>query len=137
MNTDVGKYRFLHTMLRVRDLDKSIDFYTRHLGMEVLRNRDFPDGKFTLVFLGYGDEEDNTVIELTHNWGQTEAYEHGSAFGHLAIAVPDIYKTCAELETAGVPIPRRPGPMKFGGSPVVMAFIDDPDGYKIELIQRD
>ena len=137
MNTDVGKYRFLHTMLRVRDLDKSIDFYTRHLGMEVLRNRDFPDGKFTLVFLGYGDEEDNTVIELPHNWGQTEAYEHGSAFGHLAIAVPDIYKTCAELGAAGIPIPRPPGPMKFGGSPGVMAFIDDPDGYKIELIQRD
>ena len=136
MNTDAKKYRFLHTMLRVRDLDKSVDFYTRHFAMEVLRKRDFPDGKFTLVFLGYGDEENNTVIELTHNWEHTAAYEHGSAFGHLAIAVPDIYKTCAELEAAGVAVPRPPGPMKFGGSSVEMAFIDDPDGYKIELIQR-
>ena len=136
MSNDAGKYRFLHTMLRVLDLDKSIDFYTRHLGMELMSKREFPDGKFTLVFLGYGDEESNTVIELTHNWGQTEAYEHGSAFGHLAVAVPDIYKTCADLEAAGVMIPRPPGPMKFGVGAGTMAFIEDPDGYKIELIER-
>ncbi len=138
MTTDTGsvKFRFLHTMLRVRDLDKSIDFYTRHLGMELLRKRDFADGKFTLAFLGYGNEESNTVIELTHNWDQGQAYEHGSAFGHLAVAVPDIYETCAELEAAGVAIPRPPGPMKFGGGSVHMAFVEDPDGYKIELIER-
>jgi lactoylglutathione lyase len=134
--TDAGQFRFLHTMLRVLDLDKSIEFYTRHLGMKLLRKTDFPKGEFTLAFLGYGDEQDNTVIELTHNWGQTEAYEHGSAFGHLAVAVPDIYKTCEELEAAGVAIPRPPGPMKFGGTSRAMAFIEDPDGYKIELIQR-
>ena len=104
--------------------------------MELMRRTEFPDGKFTLVFVGYGDEENNSVIELTHNWDQTEAYEHGSAFGHLAVAVPDIYKTCEALEAAGVAIPRPPGPMKFGGSSTVMAFIEDPDGYKIELIQR-
>ena len=135
-DTEAKKFRFLHTMLRVLDLDKSIDFYTRHLGMELLRKRDFPDGKFTLAFLGYGDEDNNTVIELTHNWDQAEAYEQGSAFGHLAVAVPDVYKTCADLEAAGVAIPRPPGPMKFGGGSVVMAFIEDPDGYKIELIER-
>jgi lactoylglutathione lyase len=135
-DTDAAQFRFLHTMLRVLDLDKSIEFYTRHLGMKLLRKTDFPKGEFTLAFLGYGDEQDNTVIELTHNWGQTEAYEHGSAFGHLAVAVPDIYKTCEELEAAGVAIPRPPGPMKFGGTSRAMAFIEDPDGYKIELIQR-
>ena len=128
--------KYLHTMIRVRDLDASIDFYTRHLGMQVLRRKDFPDGKFTLAFLGYGDEESNTVIELTHSWEQAEPYDHGSAFGHLAVAVPDAYKTCEALEAAGVAIPRPPGPMKFGGSSTVMAFIEDPDGYKIELIQR-
>ncbi len=135
-DSDTGQFRFLHTMLRVLDLDKSIDFYTRHLGMELLRKTDFPKGEFTLAFLGYGDEENNTVIELTHNWGQTEAYEHGSAFGHLAVAVPDIHKTCEALAAAGVGIPRPPGPMKFGGTSRAMAFIEDPDGYKIELIER-
>jgi lactoylglutathione lyase len=129
-------FRFLHTMLRVLDLDKSIDFYTRHLGMKVLRRRDFPDGKFTLAFLGYGDEESNTVIELTHNWDQKERYALGAAFGHLAVGVPDVYKTCEALKQEGVSIPRPPGPMKFGGSSTVMAFIEDPDGYRIELIQR-
>ena len=136
MSDEASKFRLLHTMIRVMDLDKSLDFYTRHLGMEVLRRKDFPDGKFTLAFLGYGDEQSNTVIELTHNWDQAEPYVHGSAFGHLAVAVPDIYATCEKLESEGVSIPRPPGPMKFGGSSTHMAFIEDPDGYKIELIQR-
>ena len=136
MTAETGSYKFLHTMIRVRDLDASIDFYTRHLGMELLRKRDYPNGKFTLAFLGYGDEENNTVIELTHNWDQAEPYDHGSAFGHLAIGVPDVYKTCEALEAAGVSIPRPAGPMKFGGATVAIAFIEDPDGYKIELIQR-
>ena len=129
-----GEFRLLHTMIRVRDLDKSIDFYTRHLGMKVLRRKDYPSGEFTLAFVGYGDEKDNAVIELTHNWGQKEPYDLGDAFGHLAIGVPDIYATCTALEKEGVSIPRPPGPMKHGGSEI--AFIEDPDGYKIELIQR-
>jgi len=131
---DAGPYRFLHTMIRVYDLDRSLTFYTEHLGMKLLRKKDFPSGEFTLAFVGYGEEEDNTVIELTHNWGQKEPYALGSAFGHLALAVKDIYGTCEALAKAGVKIPRPPGPMKHGGS--VIAFIEDPDGYKIELIQR-
>ncbi len=131
---DTGKFRFLHTMIRVRDLDKSLDFYTRLLGMKLTRRMDFPEGEFTLAFVGYGDEADNTVIELTHNWGQEEDYDLGTGFGHLAIGVPDIYGTCKQLESEGVRIPRPPGPMKHGGS--VIAFIEDPDGYKIELIER-
>ncbi|HEY5597356.1 MAG TPA: lactoylglutathione lyase [Kiloniellales bacterium] len=127
-------FRLLHTMIRVRDLDKSIDFYTRHLGMKLLRRTDYPSGEFTLAFLGYGDEAKSTVIELTHNWGRTEAYDLGTGFGHLAVGVPDIYGTCAALEKAGVKIPRPPGPMKHGGS--VIAFVEDPDGYKIELVER-
>ena len=126
--------RLLHTMIRVLNLDASLDFYTRLLGMRLLRKTDYPSGKFTLAFVGYGDEQDNTVIELTHNWGQEQPYELGSAFGHLAIAVPDIYFTCSALAKEGVPIPRPPGPMKHGGS--VIAFIEDPDGYRIELIER-
>jgi len=129
-----GKFRLLHTMIRVLDLEKSIDFYARHLGMKVLRRKDYPTGEFTLVFLGYGDESTETVIELTHNWGQKEPYDLGNGFGHLAVGVPDIYATCAAMEKAGVKIPRAPGPMKHGGS--VIAFIEDPDGYKIELIER-
>lgn len=127
-------FRFLHTMIRVRDLDKSIDFYTRHLGMKVLRRSDYPEGKFTLAFVGYGEEQNNTVVELTHNWDQDQPYELGSGFGHLAIAVPDIYAVCDEMQKEGVPIPRAPGPMKHGTT--VIAFIEDPDGYKIELIER-
>jgi lactoylglutathione lyase len=127
--------RFLHVMLRVKDLEKSIDFYTRHLGMRVLRRKDYPSGEFTLAFLGYGDEEEHTVIELTHNWGQQEPYDLGTGYGHIALAAPDIYGTCERLEKAGVKIPRPPGPMKHGGS--VIAFIEDPDGYKIELVQRE
>ena len=129
-----GNARFLHTMIRVMDLDKSLDFYIRLLGMKELRKRDYPTGKFTLAFVGYGDETDSTVIELTHNWDQAEPYALGSAFGHLAIGVPDVYKTCEKLAAAGVKIPRPAGPMAHGGS--VIAFIEDPDGYRIELVQR-
>ena len=128
------KFRFLHTMIRVRDLDASLQFYTDLLGMKLLRRRDYPSGKFTLAFVGYGDESSNTVIELTHNWGQAEPYDLGSAFGHLAVGVPDVYKTCERLAAAGVKIPRPAGPMAHGGS--VIAFIEDPDGYRIELVQR-
>ena len=126
--------RLLHTMIRVLDLEKSLDFYTRLLGMKVQRRKDFPTGEFTLAFVGYGDEADSTVVELTHNWPQKEPYQMGSAFGHLAISVKDIYAACEWLKQEGVKIPRPPGPMKHGGS--VIAFIEDPDGYKIELIQR-
>jgi len=133
--TDPTGFRLLHTMLRVRDLEKSLDFYTGLLGMRLLRRKDFPTGKFTLAFIGYGPEEATAVIELTHNWEQEEPYDLGNAYGHIAIAVPDIYKTCGELEAKGVSIPRPPGPMKHGGR--VIAFIEDPDGYKIELIERE
>jgi lactoylglutathione lyase len=131
---DADRFRLLHTMIRVKDLDASLDFYTEKLGMKLLRKRDYPTGKFTLAFVGYGDEADHTVIELTHNWDQKEPYALGSAFGHLAVAVPDVYKTCERLAAAGVKIPRPAGPMAHGGS--VIAFIEDPDGYRIELVQR-
>ncbi|MFQ5939653.1 MAG: lactoylglutathione lyase [Alphaproteobacteria bacterium] len=127
-------FRLLHTMIRVRDLDKSLDFYTRLLGMNLLRKKDYPGGEFTLAFVGFGDEDSHTVIELTHNWDQEEPYDIGSGFGHLAFGVPDIYATCEALEKEGVPIPRPPGPMKHGTT--VIAFVEDPDGYKIELIER-
>ena len=126
--------QLLHTMIRVFDLDKSIAFYTGQLGMKLLRRKDYPSGEFTLAFVGYGDEESNAVVELTHNWGQKEPYQLGTAFGHLAVGVPDIYGTCERLAKAGVKIPRPPGPMKHGGS--VIAFVEDPDGYKIELIEK-
>ena len=126
--------QMLHTMIRVKDLDKSIDFYTALLGMKLLRRNDYPGGKFTLAFVGYGDESTNAVIELTHNWDQEEAYDLGNGFGHVAIGVPDIYGTCEKLEAAGASIPRPPGPMMHGTT--VIAFVDDPDGYKIELIER-
>lgn len=129
-----GNFQMLHTMLRVLDLEKSLDFYVEKLGMTLLRKTDYPSGEFTLAFVGYGDEKSNTVIELTHNWGQKEPYTIGTGFGHLALGVPDIYGVCKVLEEAGVKIPRPPGPMKHGGS--VIAFIEDPDGYKIELIER-
>lgn len=137
MASDKGKYKFLHTMIRVLDLDKSLEFYTKHFGMTELRRRDVEGGRYTVCFVGYGDEKENTVIELTHNWDQTEPYELGSAFGHLAIAVPDAYKVCEELEKDGVDIPRPAGPLKHSGpdGPVI-AFVKDPDGYMIELIQR-
>ena len=132
---DSSKFRLLHTMIRVRDLDKSIDFYTRLLGMKLLRRTEFPSGEFTLAFVGYGNETSNTVVELTHNWNQQENYDQGNAFGHLAIGVPNIYDTCEILSAEHVSIPRPPGPMKHGGATI--AFIDDPDGYKIELIERN
>jgi lactoylglutathione lyase len=126
--------RMLHTMLRVFDLKKSLDFYTRLLGMQVLRQREVPEGRYTLAFVGYGDEASSTVIELTHNWDQKEPYALGTAFGHLAIGVRDVFATCDKLAKEGVKITRAPGPVKFGTT--VIAFIEDPDGYKIELIQR-
>ena len=125
-------WRFLHTMIRVGNLDRSIDFYTRLLGMKLLRRTDYPEGRFTLAFVGYGEEASNTVIELTHNW-DTASYELGGGFGHLALGVADIYKSCSELEAAGAKIVRAPGPMKYGST--IIAFVEDPDGYKIELIQ--
>ncbi|WGF89476.1 lactoylglutathione lyase [Marinivivus vitaminiproducens] len=128
------QFRYLHTMIRVKDLDKSLDFYTRLLGMKLLRKNDFPGGEFTLAFVGYGDEADHTVVELTHNWGQEQPYDIGDGFGHLALGVPDIYGACETLRAEGVTISREPGPMKHGTT--VIAFIEDPDGYKIELIER-
>jgi lactoylglutathione lyase len=126
-------FRYLHTMLRVGDLDRSVAFYTTHLGMKELRRRDVPEGKYTLAFLGYGDESAHTALELTYNYGVT-SYEMGGAFGHLALGVPDIYGLCERLRGAGVKITREPGPVKFGTT--LIAFIEDPDGYKIELIER-
>jgi lactoylglutathione lyase len=124
--------RLLHTMLRVGNLDDSIRFYCDLLGMQLLRRKDYPSGEFTLAFLGYGDEADNTVIELTYNWGKT-AYDLGDAYGHIALGVDDIYATCAAIQAQGGKISREPGPMKHGTT--VIAFIEDPDGYKVELIQ--
>jgi len=125
--------RLLHTMIRVGDLDKSIAFYTEMLGMRLLRRKDYPEGKFTLAFVGYADESEQAVIELTHNW-DTKTYDLGNGFGHIAIAVQDAYKACEEVKKRGGTVTREPGPMKFGGS--VIAFVQDPDGYKIEFIQR-
>lgn len=127
------EFSYLHTMLRVGNLERSISFYTSFLGMKELRRTEVPDGKYTLVFVGYGDEKSHTVLELTYNWG-VEQYEIGTAFGHLALGVPDIYAACERLRAAGVKIAREPGPVKFGTT--VIAFIEDPDGYKIELIER-
>jgi lactoylglutathione lyase len=126
--------RILHTMIRVGDLDKSIDFYTNIFGMQLLRRKDYPDGKFTLAFVGYGSEDSNTVIELTHNW-DTKSYEIGTGFGHIAIAVSNAYKACDEITAKGGKVVRPAGPMKHGGG--VIAFVEDPDGYKIELIERN
>jgi lactoylglutathione lyase len=128
-----GNFSYLHTMLRVKDLDASVAFYTGLLGMRELRRHEVAEGKYTLAFLGYGDEKTHTVLELTYNWG-VDSYELGSAFGHLALGVPDIYGTCETLRKAGARITREPGPVKFGTT--VIAFIEDPDGYKIELIER-
>jgi lactoylglutathione lyase len=124
----------LHTMVRVKDLDASVEFYTNMLGMELLRRTDFPEGKFTLAFVGYGPETSSTVLELTHNWDQETAYDLGSGYGHIALGVPDIYQTCATLKANGGKVVREPGPMKHGTT--VIAFVEDPDGYKIELIER-
>ncbi|MFP6758292.1 MAG: lactoylglutathione lyase [Alphaproteobacteria bacterium] len=131
---DSNSFRMLHTMVRVKDLDASINFYTNLLGMDLLRRTDFPEGKFTLAFVGYGPETSSTVIELTHNWDQETAYDLGSGYGHIALGVPDIYGTCDTLKANGGKVVREPGPMKHGTT--VIAFVEDPDGYKIELIER-
>lgn len=124
--------RMLHTMLRVGNLEESLKFYTEVLGMKLLRQKDYPDGKFTLAFVGYGDESDHTVLELTYNWG-VEKYDLGNAYGHIALGVDDIYGTCEEIKARGGKVVREPGPMKHGST--VIAFVQDPDGYKVELIQ--
>jgi lactoylglutathione lyase len=124
--------KLLHTMLRVGDLDRSISFYCDILGMQLLRRKDYPDGKFTLAFVGYGDEQNNTVIELTHNW-DTTVYELGNGFGHVALGVENIYTACDAIKNLGGKVTREPGPMKHGSTEI--AFVEDPDGYKIELIQ--
>ena len=125
--------RILHTMLRVGDLDRSLAFYTDVLGMKLLRRHEYPDGRFTLAFVGYGPESEGAVLELTHNW-DTKEYQLGNAFGHVAVAVPDAYKACEAVKAQDGKVTREAGPMKFGGS--VIAFVEDPDGYKIEFIQR-
>jgi lactoylglutathione lyase len=126
--------RILHTMVRVGDLDRSIAFYTEVLGMKLLRRKDYPDGKFTLAFVGYGEESEGAVIELTHNWG-TKSYDIGNGFGHVALAVKNAAKACADVKARGGKVTREAGPMKHGTT--VIAFVEDPDGYKIELIERD
>jgi len=123
--------RLLHTMIRVGDLQKSIDFYTQILGMSLLRQKDYPDGKFTLAFVGYGDEKDNSVIELTHNW-DTESYDMGNGFGHLAVEVDDVYTAVDSIKANGGKILREAGPMNAGTT--IIAFVEDPDGYQIELL---
>lgn len=125
--------RILHTMLRVNNLDESLAFYCEALGMRLLRRKDYPAGEFTLAFVGYGEESEGTVLELTYNWGKSQ-YELGTAFGHIALGVSDIYKTCEALRAKGVKIVREPGPMKH--STTVIAFIEDPNGYRIELIEE-
>jgi lactoylglutathione lyase len=126
--------RMLHVMLRVGDLQRSIAFYTEVLGMTLLRQNDYPEGRFTLAFLGYGTEDKHTVLELTHNW-DTMSYELGAGYGHIALAVPNAYAACDEIRARGGLVVREAGPMKHGNT--VIAFVEDPDGYKIELIERD
>ncbi len=126
--------RLLHTMLRVGNLDRSLMFYTDILGMRLLRQKDYPDGRFTLAFVGFQDEDEGAVIELTHNW-DTETYALGDGYGHIAIEVDDAYDACARIKAKGGHVVREAGPMKHGST--VIAFVEDPDGYKIELIQRE
>ncbi|MEH6648530.1 MAG: lactoylglutathione lyase [Motiliproteus sp.] len=123
--------RLLHTMLRVSDLNRSIDFYTKLLGMKLLKRNDYPEGRFTLAFLGYGEVSDSTVLELTHNW-DTGQYDLGNGFGHLAIAVDDVYQACEQIKDNGGNVVRAAGPMKHGST--ILAFVEDPDGYQIELL---
>lgn len=125
--------RLLHTMLRVSNLEASLKFYCEILGMKLLRQKDYPGGKFTLAFVGYGEESNHTVLELTHNW-EVEKYDLGDAYGHIALGVDDIYKTCEEIKARGGKVVREPGPMKHGST--VIAFVEDPNGYKVELIQE-
>lgn len=125
--------RLLHTMLRVGNLEKSLDFYSNVLGMQILRKKDYPTGRFTLAFVGYGDESSGAVIELTHNW-DTDSYDLGDAYGHIAIEVDDVYKACEKIKAHGGNVVREPGPMKHGTT--VLAFVEDPDGYKIELLGK-
>ncbi len=125
--------RILHTMLRVGNLDRSIKFYTEVLGMKLLRKHDYPEGRFTLAFVGYASENEQSAIELTHNW-DTESYDIGSAYGHIALEVDDAYKACEQVKQAGGKVVREAGPMKHGT--IVIAFIEDPDGYKVEFIQK-
>ena len=125
--------RLLHTMIRVGDLQRSIDFYTQVLGMRLLRKADYPTGRFTNAFVGYDDESRAAVLELTHNW-DTKSYDMGSGFGHVAVEVEDAYKACDEVRKRGGKVTREPGPMKHGAT--VIAFVEDPDGYKIEFVQR-
>lgn len=125
--------RILHTMLRVGDLNRAVDFYTKVLGMRVLRRRDYPEGRFTNLFVGYGDETAEAVIELTHNW-DTKSYDIGTGYGHVAIEVDDAYQACEQVKKRGGRVTREAGPMKHGTT--VIAFVEDPDGYKIEFIQR-
>lgn len=126
--------RFLHTMIRVQNLDVSIQFYQTCMGMTLLRQTDYPSGRFTLAFLGYGDETTHTVLELTHNWDQDQPYQLGTGFGHIAIGVTNIYDTCEAIRQQGGRITREPGPMRHGTT--ILAFAEDPDGYKIELLER-
>jgi lactoylglutathione lyase len=126
--------RILHTMLRVGDMDRSVKFYTEVLGMKLLRTTDRPDQKYSLAFVGYDDEDKTAVLELTYNYG-VDKYEAGTAYGHVALAVPDATKACEEVKKRGGKVTREAGPVKGGTS--VIAFVEDPDGYKIELIQRD
>lgn len=126
--------RFLHTMLRVKDLDRSVAFYTGLMGMKELRRSEVPAGKYTLCFVGYGDEGSSSVVELTYNWDQEQPYEVGTGFGHLAVAMPDVYAACEALRKGGAKITREAGPVQHGKT--VIAFVEDPDGYKIELVQR-
>jgi lactoylglutathione lyase len=128
-------FRMMHTMIRVFDLDVSIKFYTEMLGMKLLRRDDYPEGQFTNAFVGYGPEETDTVVELTFNYGRSEGYDLGTGFGHLALGVRDIHGVCKRLADQGAKIPRAPGPMKHGTTHI--AFIEDPDGYRIELIDLD
>ena len=128
------KFKYLHTMIRVMDLEKSIEFYTKFFNMKLIRKKDFPGGKFSLAFLGYGSEVDNTVLELTYNWDQKEVYDKGNAWGHIALGVEGIYTLCDYLDREGVLVTRKPGPMKHGTT--LIAFIKDPDGYSIELIEK-
>lgn len=124
--------KLLHTMLRVSNLEESLKFYCELLGMKLLRQKDYPGGEFTLAFVGYGDESDHTVLELTYNWG-TDKYDLGNAYGHIAIGVDDIYGTCEQIKSRGGKVVREAGPMKHGST--VIAFVEDPNGYKVELIQ--